>query len=108
MRLLISASNELPDPDTGLDALYDRILVRVFVNRIQNKQNFRSMLTVGTPQEADMPTELPITNQEYHAWLEQLKHIELSEGIFEKLYQLKNMLEDSSLTEEHTLGSQEL
>ncbi|MDF2153455.1 ATPase RavA domain-containing protein [Vibrio sp. CAU 1672] len=93
MRLLISASNELPDEDSGLDALYDRMLVRVFVNRIQNKQNFKSMLTVGTPQEAQIPPGLAITDDEYHQWLKQLDKLTLSDNAFEKLYQLKSMLE---------------
>lgn len=93
MRLLVSASNELPDEDSGLDALYDRMLVRVFVNRIQNKQNFKSMLTVGTPQEARIPPGLAITDDEYHLWQSQLDKLVLSDDVFEKLYQLKNMLE---------------
>ncbi|GLQ72087.1 ATPase RavA domain-containing protein [Vibrio penaeicida] len=93
MRLLVSASNELPDEDSGLEALYDRMLVRVFVNRIQDKQNFRSMLTVGTAQEAQVPEGLAITNDEYHLWLEELDKLSLSESCFEKLYQLKSMLE---------------
>ncbi|MFV0449650.1 MAG: ATPase RavA domain-containing protein [Vibrio sp.] len=102
MRLLISASNELPDEDSGLEALYDRMLVRVFVNRIQNKQNFKSMLTVGTSQEARIPEGLAITDQEYHLWQQQLDCLTLTDEVFEKLYQLKNMLEsaveDSSLS----------
>ncbi|BCL72535.1 ATPase AAA [Vibrio nigripulchritudo] len=93
MRLLVSASNELPDEDSGLEALYDRMLVRVFVNRIQDKQNFRSMLTVGTPQEAQIPEGLAITNEEYHQWLQDLDTLSLSESVFEKLYQLKTMIE---------------
>ena len=97
MRLLISASNELPDEDSGLDALYDRMLVRIFVNRIQNKQNFRAMLTVGTPQEAFIPEGLAITDNEYHEWQEELDKLELSGDVFEKLYQLKTMLEESAL-----------
>jgi MoxR-like ATPase len=105
MRLLMSASNELPDEDSGLDALYDRILVRLFVNRIQDKQNFKAMLTIGTPQEAYIPEGLAITEQEYHAWQQQLEKLELKHDVFEKLYQLKTMLEqaaeeDSSIREE--------
>ncbi|MCL9779975.1 DUF3763 domain-containing protein [Vibrio sp. S4M6] len=96
MRLLVSASNELPDEDSGLEALYDRMLVRVFVNRIQNKQNFKSMLTVGTPQEADIPQGLAITDAEYHKWQKELEELPLSDDIFEKLYQLKSLLEEKS------------
>ncbi|EMB9228794.1 DUF3763 domain-containing protein [Vibrio harveyi] len=93
MRLLVSASNELPDEDSGLDALYDRMLVRVFVNRIQDKQNFKSMLTVGTSQEAQVPEGLAITDEEYHRWQQQLDKLTLTDNTFEKLFQLKTMLE---------------
>lgn len=95
MRLLVSASNELPDEDSGLEALYDRMLVRVFVNRIQNKQNFKSMLTVGTTQEATIPAGLAITDEEYHQWQGQLDQLTLSDEVFEKLYQLKTLLEQA-------------
>ncbi|EEX93828.1 MoxR-like ATPase [Vibrio orientalis CIP 102891 = ATCC 33934] len=99
MRLLVSASNELPDEDSGLEALYDRMLVRVFVNRIQDKQNFKSMLTVGTPQEATIPEGLAITDQEYHQWQSELEQLELSNDVFEKLYELKTLLESAVTAE---------
>ncbi|WP_375748183.1 ATPase RavA domain-containing protein [Vibrio sp. HN007] len=94
MRLLVTASNELPDEDSGLEALYDRMLVRVYLNRIQSKQNFKSMLTVGTPDEATIPEELVITDEEYHSWQEELLEVELTDTGFEKLYELKTMLEN--------------
>ncbi|MEL7293219.1 MAG: ATPase RavA domain-containing protein [Pseudomonadota bacterium] len=96
MRLLVSASNELPDEDSGLEALYDRMLVRVFVNRIQNKQNFKSMLTVGTPQEAEIPQGLAITDQEYHQWQSELEQLALTDDVFEKLFELKSLLESAA------------
>ncbi|MFC1235532.1 ATPase RavA domain-containing protein [Vibrio sp. F74] len=93
MRLLVSASNELPDEDSGLEALYDRMLVRVFVNRIQNKQNFKAMLMVGTEQEAEIPAGLAITDEEYHLWKHELDLLVLNDECFEKLYALKALLE---------------
>ncbi|MDH5933391.1 ATPase RavA domain-containing protein [Vibrio splendidus] len=95
MRLLVSASNELPDEDSGLEALYDRMLVRVFVNRIQNKQNFKSMLTTGTSQEAVIPKGLAITDIEYHHWQKELDNLELTDNSFNKLFELKTMLEET-------------
>lgn len=93
MRLLISASNELPDKDSGLEALYDRMLIRVFVNRIQDKKNFRAMLTHGTNLEAQIPPELAVTDIEYQTWLQELDQIELTETIFEQMYWIKAQLE---------------
>lgn len=107
MRLLVSASNELPDEDSGLEALYDRMLVRIFVNRIQNKQNFKSMLMVGTKQEAVIPEGLAITEQEYHQWQSELEQLELSDTTFEKLYKLKQMLEESA-THGHLVDETEM
>ncbi|MDR9830635.1 DUF3763 domain-containing protein [Vibrio sp. FNV 38] len=106
MRLLISASNELPDEDSGLDALYDRMLVRIFVDRIQNKHNFRSMLTVGTPQEVQLPDGLAITDDEYHSWLAALEDIPLDDRTFEKLYTLKTLIEESP--DAQKLGTEEM
>ena len=98
MRLLISASNELPDEDSGLDALYDRMLVRVFVNRIQNKNNFKSMLMTGTIQETEVDPSLVVTDAEYHQWQKELDGLTLSEEVFEKLFELKSMLEKHNST----------
>ncbi|MCE0496040.1 ATPase RavA domain-containing protein [Vibrio salinus] len=97
MRLLVAASNELPEEDSGLDALYDRLLVRLYVNRIQEKNNFKALLTVGTPQETTIPEELAISDEEYFSWLKQLQELPISDDIFEKLYKLKTMLETAEL-----------
>ncbi|WP_318453655.1 ATPase RavA domain-containing protein [Photobacterium leiognathi] len=94
MRLLITASNELPDEDSGLDALYDRMLVRVFVNRIQEKQNFKAMLMGEGPTLREIDPSLTIKDEEYINWQQHIDDVQLSEAIFEQIYQLKFMVEN--------------
>jgi len=93
MRLLVAASNELPDEDSGLDALYDRLLIRLYVNRIKEKNNFRSLLTMGTAQDVVIPDELAISDEEYNDWLSDIQSLPLSDDVFEKLYKIKSMIE---------------
>ncbi len=93
MRLLITASNELPDKDSGLDALYDRLLIRLFVDRIQSKQNFQAMLTQGTELEPQVDQALKISQQESLQWQQALNQVELPSDMFDALYQLKEALE---------------
>ncbi|RXJ74613.1 AAA family ATPase [Veronia nyctiphanis] len=97
MRLLITASNELPGEDSGLDALYDRMLVRLFVNRIQEKSNFKRLLCDKPHAEKiNIDSSLKIRSDEYQAWQAQIDKITLLDAVFEKVYQLKSMLESEA------------
>ena len=104
MRLLITASNELPDADSGLDALYDRMLVRVFVNRIQEKRNFKSMLMGEGNTLTAIDPALTIKDDEYQSWQAHIEDVTLTDTLFEKIYQLKSMIEARSgeITEQAT------
>lgn len=93
MRLLVTASNELPQPDSGLEALYDRMLIRIWMDRIQDKQNFRAMLTSRQDPLADpVPAHLKINDEQYEAWQAAISTVGLPDVIFEQLYQLREQI----------------
>jgi len=54
---LIGASNEYPEEGEGLEALFDRFLLRFEVNYIGEEQSFLSMLKDCQPVQADMTLE---------------------------------------------------
>lgn len=45
LKLLISASNEFPSEDSGLEPLYDRFLIRLEVNPVSRKDSFVKLVT---------------------------------------------------------------
>jgi MoxR-like ATPase len=94
MRLLITASNELPEAGSGLDALYDRMLVRIYMTPIQEKKNFKAML-LGEGKVADIYPELAIKKDEFDLWQSEIKNVQLSDNLFDKIYQLKLQIEQS-------------
>ncbi|WP_159084613.1 AAA family ATPase [Dongshaea marina] len=93
MKLLISASNELPEQDASLDALYDRLLLRLYLGRIREKGNFQAMITAEGHNSHQIDPGLKISDKEYQYWQSQIDHVQFPTECFEKLFSLKESLE---------------
>lgn len=53
------ASNELPEQEEGLSALYDRFLYRFLITNVQNEENFLRVLTASNCKNGDTSIKMP-------------------------------------------------
>jgi MoxR-like ATPase len=80
LKVLISASNETPPDNQGLDALYDRFTTRLFVPPITERNNFETILQNGSSKsEITISNDLIIKNNEWNEWKELINTIKLSD-----------------------------
>lgn len=78
MKVLIAASNELPAKNEGLEALWDRFLVRMVSNCISDDNNFERMLTAPKHGATEYDDALLLTDSVYSQWQEESEQIGVS------------------------------
>ncbi len=102
MKALISASNELPSKGEGLEALWDRFLVRIVVDGVQDKQNFNDMISKSLNSYSDTVTDLlKISNDEYNKWSKDIDNIEIPISIFNVIHIIRKYIDQHNKREEN-------
>ena len=93
LKALISASNEVPQANQGLEALYDRFIVRMEVPPIQERANFD--LLINSKPSSDKPeidSNLKISQEEWIQWQQDIHDVSLSEETFSIIHMVRDEL----------------
>ncbi len=90
LKALIAASNETPPPGQGLEALYDRFLVRLDVSPMKEKANFESLLrSQPTSAALELPIDLKIKHEEWEKWSKEIHEVKLSEETLNIIHDIR-------------------
>ena len=118
LKLLVAASNELPAKGEGLEALWDRFVIRIESRPIKLEKNFRAMLLdshadflgptdftdstdfsgfTGGLGHADLAdnadfSDLKITSEEYAEWTEKICKIGVKEEVLDAISAIRKSL----------------
>ena len=92
---IIAASNETPESGQGLDALYDRLVLRLNVGPLKEKENFFSLLD-GNPVPADITVDpgLAFGEDEWEAMLKGLLEVHFTEESKNVLHAIRKRIDD--------------
>lgn len=91
LKAVISASNELPAEGEGLEALWDRFIVRYVVKPIENKTNFLS-LVIDRPEECEVPEELQFSADELSEIKAEAMNVKVPIEVSELVFSIRKLL----------------
>lgn len=93
---LIAASNELPAKNQGLEALWDRFLIRMLVNPVQNDDDFTQLIT-SAAVKADLDLDdaqkgYRITKEQLSTWKTKIQNIEIPSNVMNVILGIRREL----------------
>lgn len=91
---LIAASNELPAAGQGLDALWDRFIVRIMVKGIEDLSDFDMMISSVGEHTPEVGSELCISDSEYDEWQKEISGVGIHYSVFEVIHSIKESIEE--------------
>ena len=102
LKLLVAASNELPAKGEGLEALWDRFVIRIESRPIKLEKNFRAMLLEVTSEERGVKKQSSaaegkansnaITAEEYAEWTERIGKIGVKIEVLDAISAIRKSL----------------
>jgi len=92
MKVLIAASNELPAKDEGLEALWDRFLVRMVSNCIESDTSFFKMIKGVGIELSELSESLFITDELYSLWQNESKAVGIHDSVVSAIKNIRKSL----------------
>ena len=78
LKLLVAASNELPAQGEGLEALWDRFLIRILCTCVKQEESFYKMLLDDSADHPETTAcEWQISDREYAEWQAEIRRVTL-------------------------------
>ncbi len=100
MKVLIAASNELPAEDEGLEALWDRFLVRIISNCISNEKTFYKMVRSKNIEDPIIQSEYLIKNEQLKKWSLAIDCVDIPDEICRIVTHIRKFLIEEQKKEE--------
>lgn len=92
LKLLISASNELPAEGEGLEALYDRFIIRYIAEPLKEEKNFDDLLDSNSDLDVEVDPRLQFRLDEMELWKQETKKVRLGKETIDFIHYFKNKM----------------
>lgn len=95
LKTMISASNETPPPNQGLEALYDRFLMRIFVGPISERSHFETLIkSSGATDKITIPSDVALSNDELERWRKEIESVRINKSTLDIIHKIRVAIDE--------------